>query len=195
MARKATKKDINRAIEILAESFPDNPSVVYQVKQDKKVIRRYNRLAKHVVLKSSRKHALYFSNDGSGIMVFYQFNTYPGSVIDKLWDVWLAVSVIGIGRTWAILKKENSIAQKRPKDGKYLYVWFIGVEKSERGKGAGLELKNFLFEEADKMSLPIYMETTIPQNKKVYERYGFETYEKYRPKNGNGIVFWLMRRI
>jgi GNAT superfamily N-acetyltransferase len=191
--RKADRKDIPLAVRIISESFDQNPGVVYTVKQDKKLELRYRRLTKYVVKRAIRKSALYFSSDNKGVLIFYKYKDHPDSLADLWGKLYLICFVVGITRVGKLLSRENHLAKQRPIDGNYLYTWFFGVEKVARGKGAAVELKNYLYQKAEELKLPIYIETTIPVNKKIYERYGFEIYHTWKLP-GTDITYWMMRR-
>ncbi|HEY0652249.1 MAG TPA: GNAT family N-acetyltransferase, partial [Chryseosolibacter sp.] len=53
-----------------------------------------------------------------------------------LWDLKLALSVIGIDRVSAVLKREAMIKSNHPKEP-IAYLWFIGVNPQLQGKGVG----------------------------------------------------------
>ena len=194
--RKATQEDKNLIIGIMSESFDVNPSVNWTVKQDGKREKRYRRLAGYVFDIAIRKEAIYISSNNMGVVILYKFNEHK----DGLYEAWIrikmAIRVIGLGRVREILKREAYIKSKRTRDGEYLYVWFYGVLKKARGVGensAAVELKDFVFEQMEKRKLPVLLETTIPLNMKIYDRYGFRCYHEWKVKE-KGITFWMMRK-
>ena len=72
-----------------------------------------------------------------------------------------------------------------------MYFWFLGVEKG--GDQAVYELKDHLFELSKNQQLPILLETSVPRNRSVYERYGFEVYHTWED-SGNDKALWFMMR-
>ena len=194
--RKALKTDKKNIVEIIAESFDENPSVNWTVKQDKKRVKRYKRLAGLVFNRAFRRDAIYISSDNNGVIIFYKFCDFKDRMLDIIEKAIMAFTVIGIFRAGEILNRESYIERQRPQDGKFIYVWFYGVRKSARGTGsqsASVELKNHIFETAGKMKIPVLLETTIPINMKIYSRYGFHIYHEWNVKE-KGLTYWMMRR-
>ena len=60
--------------------------------------------------------------------------------------------------------------------GAHLHCWYFGVLEGYRDFSASAELKDKLFADSQRFNVPVLAETTILQNKKVYERMSFECY-------------------
>lgn len=189
---KATKADEELIIDIIAESFPSNPSVLSVIKNDKKEPQRMRWLARYVFRTALKKDGIFLSADRTGVAVCYRFNSHKESLMDYWNQLVLAFTAIGIERIFKVLKRDIYVKNKRPKSGDFLYFWFFGVSNKGKGRGAAHELKEVVFSEAKRQNLPIYLETSIAQNKRVYERYGFEVYHTWDYKS-EGITLWFMR--
>ena len=63
----------------------------------------------------------------------------------------------------------------------------------EQPKISARDLTIALFEKAKIQRIPIYAETTLEKNKKVYERFGFKVYKTWINQT-NGIQVWFMCR-
>lgn len=190
--RKATKTDEALVVDIISESFPNNPSVLSVIKNDSKEPQRMRSLAKFVFRTALRKDGIYISTDQTGVAVCYRFNGHKETFTDYWNQVKLAFSAIGIERIFKVLKRDKYVKKKRPKSGDFMYFWFFGVSDEGKGRGAAYELKEAVLAEAKKHNLPIYLETSIAKNKRVYERYGFEVYHTWDYKS-EGITLWFMR--
>lgn len=59
-------------------------------------------------------------------------------------------------------------------------------------KSAARELDRDLKKLAKQENLPIYLETAMPVNRKVYERFGYETYDEWIVPEED-IQFWFLR--
>ena len=57
--------------------------------------------------------------------------------------------------------------------------------------GSVLEIKNAIFTKSKKEKLPIYLETSVEKNRRVYERYGFNVY--YTIRLGESTLYFLKR--
>lgn len=191
--QKATQADEELVIDIIAESFPYNPSVLSVIKNDKKEPQRMRWLARYVFRTALRRNAIFLSSDRTGVAVCYRFNSHKENLMDYWNQVVLAFTAIGIERIFKVLKRDSYVKKQRPKSGDFMYFWFFGVSDAGKGQGAAYELQKAVFAEAEKESLPIYLETSIAKNKRVYERFGFEVYHTWDYKS-EGITLWFMRR-
>ncbi|MEO9964715.1 MAG: hypothetical protein ABJF11_02935 [Reichenbachiella sp.] len=192
--QRATKADEGVVIDIIADSFPTNPSVLSVIKNDHKEPQRMRALARFVFRTSLRKNGIFLSSDRQGVAVCYQLNNHKDTLIDYWNQAVLAFSAIGIERIGKVLRRDIYVKKKRPADGRYLYFWFFGVSQEGKGKGAAYELQKHVFGMAESQQLPIYLETSIAKNKRVYERYGFEVYHTWDYKS-EGITLWFMRNM
>jgi ribosomal protein S18 acetylase RimI-like enzyme len=55
------------------------------------------------------------------------------------------------------------------------YLPLIGVDPARQGRGYGSALLRHALAVADRDKLPAYLEATSPNNRRLYERYGFES--------------------
>ena len=151
-------------------------------------------LASYVFKTALRKGGAYISNDNAGVAICYKMNARKDTFTDYWNQLVLAIKAIGIERVMKVMKRDRYVKKQRPSSGEYLYFWFFGVSQAGRGSKAAYDLKDAVFAEATKSNLPIYLETSIAKNKRVYERYGFEVYHTWDYKS-EGITLWFMRKI
>lgn len=189
--RLAEKKDKKRIVDIICESYDSNPSVNWVIKNDKHRARRIRVLAEYAFDMAYRRKGVYISSNNEGITICYKYNVRKESLGDYIGQAKLALFSIGVSRALKILKREGYTKKTRPANGEFLYFWFWGVSDKARGSSAAKESKDYIFELSKNLQLPIYLETSVPQNKRVYERYGFETYDTW---TDNDHLIWLMRR-
>jgi GNAT superfamily N-acetyltransferase len=55
------------------------------------------------------------------------------------------------------------------------YLAFMGVDPSARGQGIGTRLLAAVLTQADRDQVPAYLEASCPENRRLYERHGFQT--------------------
>lgn len=190
--RKATSADKNNIIDIIANSFEDNLSVSWIIKNDHKRKQRIRVLAEYAFNTVLRKKGIYLSSDEKGVIMFYKQNEHKETILDYIDQAKLAIRAVGLARVRKIMAREAQKAQKRPADGEFIYCWFYGVIDSARGRGAAIELKNVIFEQADKLKLPILLETSMKKNFVAYQRYGFTVYDTWEE---NEKKLWFMKRM
>ncbi len=181
------------AVRIITESFQDNPSVVNVLKPGGDQTKKLDVLAKYAYDTSVSRNGVYFSSDGEGVAFCYRYNFKNEGINDYLNQVKLVLGAIGINRLLEVMKRDNYIKSIRPKDGDFLYFWFFGVSNQGRGGHAAWEIKETIFRISEEKKLPIYLETSVPQNKRIYKRYGFETYHEWSQAKGKKPL-WFMRR-
>lgn len=192
--RKCIKTDRGKVIDIIAEAFDVNPSVNRVIRNDAKRKKRIRALADYSFQTALLRNGAYLSSDARGVALCYQYNLKKEGLTDYLNQIKLIRRAIGFTRVMDIMKRDGYLKSQRPADGNYLYFWFLGITTEGKGGLAIRELKEHLFAESARKNLPIYLETSVPKNKRVYERYGFETYHEWTdPKTGD--VIWLMRRF
>lgn len=191
MVREAQKSDKKLAIELLCNSFGDNPAVFWVVKKDNKLQKRLKRLAEYMFEVGLGKGGVYLSSDEKAIGICYHMNKKINVLKMVLLQIKMAFGVIGLSRVKMVLNKESYVGEKRPKDGNYLYFWYFG--SVEKGKGSAMELKKYIYDYSDKQNLAIYAETTVLKNKRVYEYFGFKTYHEYNLMGGE-LTTWFLKR-
>ncbi len=183
------------AIRIISEAFVENPSVLHIVKPDKHKPERIKHLADYVYETSKMRQGVYFSRDKEAIALCYRYNFKKEGLSDYLNQAKLVFRTIGIERVFKILKRDAYVKKQRPADGNFLYFWFFGASDKSRGGRGAWELKEKVFEQSRKLQLPIYLETSIPQNKLIYERFGFETYHVWDGNYGNDPLYFMRRGV
>ena len=55
------------------------------------------------------------------------------------------------------------------------YLAFMGVDSSAQGLGLGTRLLAAVLTQADRDRVPAYLEASCPENRRLYERHGFQT--------------------
>ena len=192
--RKANKKDLALVVEILAKSFQKNPSVLWVVKKDKKINDRIKAVCRYSFYTVLYRDGVHISSDENGVALCYKYNAHKESLKDYWNQLILALKAIGLTRVFEVLKREAYMKKMRPTDGEFLYFWFYGVKPEAQNGFAAKELKNHIFQLADNLKLPVYLETSVEKNRRVYERYGFELYHTW-PVKKQGINLYFMRRM
>lgn len=171
--RKAAKEDKQSILDILTQSFNDNRSVNYVVKQDQN---RGDRIRK--LMDYSFKTCLTFgevwvsdNQEACALVLFPDKKRFSFRTI--LWDVKLALGAIGINRVSIVLQREALIKSSHPKE-KIAYLWFVAVAPQVQGQGIGNTFMKELIEKCKIIHRPIYLETSMERNLPFYNRLGFE---------------------
>ena len=174
---KATYKDKDRVVDILAESFDDNQSVNYIVKQDKKRNQRIRKLMAYSFDICYLYGEVFLTNDKSGCALILFPDKKKNNLKSMLLDIKLIVSCIGISNIKKAMKRESKIKELQPKKLMY-YLWFIGVDSDKQNKGIGSALIKEVIEDAHSKQRPVYLETSTLKNIPWYEKFGFKIYNE-----------------
>jgi ribosomal protein S18 acetylase RimI-like enzyme len=170
--RRAEPKHHKLIIETLAKAFDGNASVNYVVKQGTSREQRIRGLMKYSLSICTAFGEVWLSDDEKACALILLPDKKKTTFQSILWDLELSLSVIGFGRVATILKREAIIKANHPK-GKFCYLWFIGVDPENQGKGIGSTLLKSVIERFDQVDRPIYLETSVETNLTWYKKFGF----------------------
>ena len=173
LEKSAQKKCV--CINTLSRSFDGNNSVNYAVKQDNLRKDRIQLLMEYSFEICQMFGKVYLTRDQQGTALILYPEKKKTTLKSIFLDIKLAVSSIGISRVKKIVSRDNRIKSLHPKTA-ICYLWFIGVNPESQGKGIGKRLMQEIIQDHDQ--LPIYLETSVPQNVGFYESLGFHVYSE-----------------
>lgn len=183
------KEEVIEKVALLLKEIPTSMEIV---KDDSKKDKRFHYLATHMVEKAIKKDALIISKNQKGIAILFK----TSSKDDNFWkdipeQLGLLINVTGFKKAINILKSQKYIKNQRPKEGEYLYCWFWGILADARGADTqtGKEMKDEFYRQAVEYNLPLYAETRMRQNALVYQRFGFELFNKWQHPSGDTMYF------
>lgn len=170
--RKFIEQDREKIINILVSSFEGNKSVDFVVGKSA-ISRRI--LMEYSLANCLENGEVYLSDSGKSCVLIKYSDRKRKPFNLWIWDLKLALQGIGISRISKVLKRESTIEAVQPKEP-FLYVWFIGVEPENQGKGEGSKLLKSVLDMAEEKKLPVCLETSTERNFKWYENFGFSVY-------------------
>lgn len=173
--RKAVKSDEKLVVNILSDAFDTNKSVNYVVHQDELRHTRIRRLMAYSFNLCIQFGEVWISDDNLACALLLLPDTKRFTLHSLLWDVKLALSVIGLKRISVVLKRESMIKSLHPKIP-ICHLWFIGVKPVMQGKGIGGTLIRDVIRECEGKNRPIYLETSVDRNLPWYKSFGFEIF-------------------
>ena len=189
--RLAKWKDRKDIIDIIASRFEDIPGTIWIVRKNANKQKALRCLARYVFTKAYKRDGAWISGNNMGMALCYRYNKKSYSLLEFWCLLRFMLLYSSLGKISDITYREKYRNKQRPSDGNYLYWWFFGVKKG--GGRAGFEISKEILEYSEREKLPIYLETTIEKNMKVYERYGYEMYH-YWEEPEKDIRFWFMKR-
>ena len=185
---KATQKDIPELIRILADPFSDNLSVNQCVKQDRNRLKRIENQLRYICKISLRNELAFINNQKSSAILC---NFSKGKKANLFDEIYYILKVSGLKLAFKLLKREQLLKAILPKIN-YCHLWFIGVEKDKQGQGLGSESIEFLKNYCQEINLPIYLETSNPENIKFYEKNGFTLYHKEQLSTDSFVLYFFL---
>ncbi len=155
-----------KVIDILHESFLDNGSVNFVVKQDHKKEQRIRTLLEYSYYKGEKFGKIYLSENenAAGIVI------NPEKEKFTFWDIKLILKVIGMRSLLKVLKREKNLKKFKPA-GKIIYLWYVGVYNEQQGNGFGTKLIKQIIDEHK--GYQIHLQTSNHRNFPLYEKLGF----------------------
>jgi ribosomal protein S18 acetylase RimI-like enzyme len=188
--RRATFADKQLIIEILAPAFATNKSVNYIVKQDEHRVERIRGLMDYSFNMCNEFGEVWISADNLACALVIFNDKQRTSLRSLWWDLRLAISVIGLSRVNAIMRREKLIKSNHPKEP-IAYLLFLGVDTRHQGSGAGSALLREIINRYDGMNRPVYLETSMERNLPFYRKQGFEIFSEIQLS----YRLYLLRRI
>ena len=161
--------------DILSKAFDDNKSVNYVVKQDENRQGRIRGLMEYSYNVCDAFGDVWISEDAEACALVLHPDRKRSTLNSALWDVKLALSVIGLSRVGQVLTRESKIKSFHPHEP-FSYLWFIGVRPELQGSGKGSQLLREIIERSKQNNLPIYLETSVERNLPWYQNHGFEIF-------------------
>jgi hypothetical protein len=189
----ATKEDKANVVHIIEESFKDTPSVTWVVKNDNKKEKRLKALAEYMFDIGYAKKGVFLSTDKSAIAIIFKFNNRINKHLVYYHELRLLFRAIGLRKLFSVLHRQAYLKAQKPASGNFLYFWLYGASDHGKGRGGALELQKEIYQLSADLGMPIYLETTVAQNKLVYERFGFQLYHTWQVEE-QGINVWFMKR-
>ncbi|RTL60088.1 MAG: N-acetyltransferase [Sphingobacteriales bacterium] len=186
---QANKGDKNRVVDILSKSFIDNKSVNYIIRQDTKKEQHIRALMAYSFDICHLFGTVFLTDDKMGCALILLPDKKKTTLTSILMDIKLAISAIGLLNIKRAMTRESAIKKIHP-NGLLYYLWFIGVDPEQQGKGIGSELLNKIIEEGISQKRTICLETSTLKNIPWYEKHGFKIYKEME----FGYTLFCMKR-
>lgn len=174
---KATKEDKALVIKILTDSFSENQSVNYIVKQD---TRREDRIK--FLMDYSFDICLTFgevllSNDKKGCALVLYPDLKKFTLQSVILDIKLLLKSISLSNASKAMSREKAIKSNYPQKPFY-YLWFLGVSPDQQNRGIGTKLLTEIIQESIARNRAIYLETSSIKNLPWYKKFGFSIFKE-----------------
>ena len=170
------RSDLPAAAAVLGRAFHTNPGLVAILKDDPPVERlRLTTIGMGAFAGAVQRvgTAEVIKHDGKVVAVSLSYapGAYPPSLATEL--------QIGAGLLRGGLRRllrfgqADALMRKRHLREPHWYLWVLGVDPEQQGRGFGSELLRALSARAEHDGVPCYLETDKPSSVQLYERHGY----------------------
>ena len=174
---RAQYSDKDLIVGILIDSFSENKSVNYIVKQDANRLTRIRKLMEYSFEICYLYGEIYLSDDRDACALL-MLPENKKITIKSVWlDTKFGLLCLGLANSKKAMAREAKIKAVHPDLSMY-YLWFIGVPRLQQQKGVGSNLLNEIIKAAEKQHKIICLETSTIRNIPWYEKFGFTIYKE-----------------
>lgn len=191
--KKATFEDREKVVKIITESFFNNPHMNCIIKNDNRKRQRLSLLAEYVFYSGWRRDGVYLTEDEQGFVIIHENKKVWPDQRELLLKLKLIFKVFTLARTLKVARIESLIKANRCKRPRFLYIWFLGVSDQSLGSNNARDMMKFVFDLSAEMQLPLFVETTLERNARIYSRFGFESYQILHEEK-ESLTVWFMQR-
>lgn len=187
---QASKEDKKIIIEMLNNSFQKNATLTSfcKFRNGKYYLKP---ILEYSFYYSFIRNGIFLSDDKSAV-AFLLIQSKKFNLKEMILKLKMVILAIRLSKLSTVQKHYQKIANTKPKNSNYLHFWYLGSTESSTVKST----HNFileLFVHAQNLQLPIYAETSSSKNEKVYQRYGFKTFETI-VTDELGLITKVMRK-
>ena len=174
---RAAYRDKDLVVNILANSFADNLSVNYIIKQDSNKLQRIKGLMAYSFEICHLYGDVFLTDDRKGCALIVFPDKKKTAVKSILLDVKLIFKCMGLLNIKKAMRREAMIKNNHP-EGPMYYLWFIGVDATAQNKGIGSKLLEYVINQGISQNRKICLETSTLKNIPWYQKFGFEIYKE-----------------
>lgn len=191
---EAGKIHKEKIIEILSECFESNKTVNWIVKQNSKRKERIRHLMDYSFDACIKTGRIFITDDLTGVIICSNCDDKLPILEEAYLTLRFVLKVTGIGGIAKTLRREKYINQFHPQDEEFIYLWFIGLKKTEQGRGVGSEMLQEVINRSNDEQIPIYLETSTEKNLNFYKKHRFEVYH-ISPTDMFGFNLYFLKRL
>ncbi len=188
---KINKKEIKKAANVLMNAFSEDPMWKAIFKDEDKY-----RAVSELIVRFSMKYGNVFSTSVNLEGVMAIMSPYKDMTVWRIirsGAFFVSMKLVKLRKQMELTAKSIEEEKKNLNLGPHIYLAIIGVSQEFQGKGYGGKLLRAIVEKAEIEKKPIYLETQIESNVKLYEKYGFHVVKKINLPVLN-LPMWIMVR-
>jgi ribosomal protein S18 acetylase RimI-like enzyme len=185
--------DADRAVEILAGAFYDDPLWAWAFPDPDRRIDQHRRLWRLFVEGAARYPNTWLNADRSAVAVWIPPGGSELSAAQEPLFEPLLVDLLGAEQSDRVLALAGEFDRAHPRDVDHYFLTLLGTDPEQRGRGVGLQLLADTLAVVDAEHQPAYLEASNPANVALYERHGFRTRSTFAAPGGGPEVCTMWR--
>jgi hypothetical protein len=187
--------ELEEAAAMLAFAFDDSPLMQLAFPRDSvraTVLRAMFAATLEDAARFGQIEIAYNQKKIVGMLIWYRPGRYPMSMLRMLRMLPVGARMVAASPAgfFKLLRAEMTFNRIRPKEP-HCHGYFLG---GRQGDHVGSVLIKRLFDHADALGMPIYLETQAPRTTKLYARLGFKMRENGIESLPGGPPTWTMWR-
>ncbi|MEN9399118.1 MAG: hypothetical protein RL632_219 [Bacteroidota bacterium] len=185
-----TREDETRAIEILEDAFVESLGVYWMVKNPDSLKQR-KWIIRLLFFESQEKQGAYITSDRNGALLFFQVSQKAVSLRLFFLKLYVLLFVTGIRNGVKAIRYQKKVAALRTENG-----WLgllVATDKNQRTAKTAFEIKHKMFQTSDQSNLCIFIETTVPRVRKLYQTSGYVEYAEMKHPYTD-LTVWFFKR-
>jgi len=190
----AQRKDKTRVIEILSKSFQNDPQINYILGSNVNHNKKMKRLMAYSFEFGLANGKVEISEDKNSVAIWKSSNSKK-MTINLFYESILFFFAFGWSGIKRISAMEKKIAAFYPDKTIFNYLWILGTNPNEQGKGYGTAILLKAINNFEQNKVPIYLETSTDSNLYYYQRKRFELYHSMILDTKTQLKTYLMRYI
>jgi ribosomal protein S18 acetylase RimI-like enzyme len=185
--RKATREDKKVVVDILTQSFANDPHVNWLIEESHNK-NKLKIIIEYVFGESLSRGEVYLSDDNKAAVLWNSEKKAKFSFEFVRRNLSFLFRV-GLKSTIRALNTDKIVYNFYPKNQQYCQLYLIGVLPDGQGKGLASSLMDPMIERMKEKAIPLHLETANPRNVEIYKKKGFSVFNT--TKFGNNTFYWM----
>ena len=192
-ARQATSRDVDRATEIIALAFLDDPVWSVALARSDETTDHHRAYWRYFVDGAHAQGGLWLAGDGAAVSVWIPpgGSELSGPALAEL--AAFNRRALGDGGAGEMDELYERFESNHPAAEPHAYLSLLATHPDFRGRGIGQALLAENLARWDRRGLPSYLESTNPANDHRYERAGFRRVGSFRAVRDDAPITTMWR--
>jgi len=188
----AHREDKARIIEALCNAFQYDPQTQYILGEKGNKQRKLRRLMAYAFEFGLANGKVEISEERNAVAIWKMRNS-KNMTVHLILESLLFLMTYGLKGLKRISDMEERIAKFYPENINFKYLWILGTDPMEQGKGYGSAILSQARGQYEHDSVPIYLETSSESNARYYQKKQFSLYHSFLLDSELGLTIYLLK--